>query len=637
MTRLFTKRPAAILVFMAGIVCPLAAFAQLAPAFVPKPRITQIASVIASVAQAELRGTVLDEGGQPLAGVVISALGSTSTFAVSDRSGRFTLRDLPAGPYLVRAHLQGYVPARARIVQIATAARDIAIALTRVQDASDPPQILQAGVGGIEPADPSSAGNDTEDHSELAWRLRHLRRSVLKDVDGAIATTGGGSFMDDSLAAFARAVGNPVRVASDFIADRPLNGQINLLTSTSFDRPQNLFSTQGGIPSSLAFVSLTAPTATGTWNVRGGTTQGDLSTWVVAGSYSWQPAGASHQSRAGMSYAMQRYLGGNADALAAVADGRRNAGEIYAFDNWTIASRLDVSYGARYARYDYLAKENLLSPKASVTVTPLPDASLRVRGTVSRRERAPGAEEFLPPSTGMWLPPGRTFSPASTRFGFRPERIDHVEIAAEQPLANDILVGVRAFRQQVSDQIVTLFGVSLPDTAGSKIGHYYVGTSGDVDVRGWGASLSRTVADGVRASVDYTQSDADWLRPSAGSAGVALVTPSVIRRQFEQLRDLTTSVESEVPGVDTRVFVIYKINSGFAGSDATRLRPHLGTRFDVQVSQALPFLNFTSAQWEMVVAVRNLFHEELLDASVYDELQVVRPPKHIVGGVTVRF
>ena len=46
----------------------------------------------------------------------------------------------------------------------------------------------------------------------------------------------------------------------------------------------------------------------------------------------------------------------------------------------------------------------------------------------------------------------------------------------------------------------------------------------------------------------------------------------------------------------------------------------------MQVSQALPFLDFASAQWEMIVAVRNLFHEDLLDASVYDELQVVRPP-----------
>jgi len=633
MTRLFARRPAVVMVFMAGIVCPAVVFAQFAPAFTPKSQTIQIASI----SQAELRGTVVDEQGQPFGGVVVSALGGSTAFAVSDRDGRFTLRDLPAGPYLVRAHLQGYVPARAKIIQVTTAARDISIALTRVQGPSDQPQILQAGLGGVGGQEPSSADADSEDHGEIAWRLRHLKRSVLKDVDGAIASPGSdGSFMDDSLAALARAVGGPVRFAS-FIAELPLDGQINLFTRTSFDRPQQLFSTQGGMAGSVAFVSLTAPTTTGQWNVRGGTTQGDLSSWILAGSYARRSAGSSHKYRAGMSYAMQRYLGGNADALAAMADGHRNAGEIYAFDDWTIADRLNVTYGARYARYDYLADENLLSPKASVTVTPLPDASFRVRGAVSHRELAPGAEEFLPPSTGIWLPPGRTFSPASRRFGFKPERIDHLEVAAEQPLANDVIVGIRAFRQQIGDQIATLFGVSLPNTTGSSVGHYYVGHTGDVDVRGWGVSLSRIVSDGMRASVDYTQADADWLRSSGGSARVALVMPSVMRRQFEQLRDLTTSVESELPRVDTRVFVIYKINSGFAGSDATTLRPKLGARFDVQVSQALPFLNFTSGQWEMIVAVRNLFHEDLLDTSVYDELQVARPPKHIVGGVTVRF
>jgi len=617
---------------LAGLSSPAVSVAQVAPRSA-----SHSVSQIAALTSAELHGTVVDDQSQPLAGVVISALGGTSAFAVSDRNGRFVLRDLSAGPYLVRAHLQGYTPARARIIQVTTSPRDISIALTR---ATEQPQVLQAGITGTgDEADESTADdNDAEDHSELAWRLRHLRRSVLKDVNGTVLPAGSDtSFMEGSLSALGRAVGSPVRFASDFIADLPVNGQINLLTSTSFDRPQNLFSLQNGIPNSVAFVSLTAPTTTGNWDVRGGTTQGDLSSWIVAGSYAWQPAGSSHSYRAGMSYAMQRYFGGNADALAAMADGRRNAGEMYAFDRWTLTSRLDVSYGARYARYDYLAHETLFSPRASVTVAPLTDGSLRVRGTISRRETAPGAEEFLLPSTGMWSPPGRTFSPASARSGFHPEQIDHLEIAAEQPVLNGIVLGVRAFRQQVNDQLVTLFGVSLPDTAGTNMGHYYVGTAGDVDARGWGVSVSHEVANSVHASVDYTQTDAQWLRPSAGTASVALVSPSVIRRRFEQLRDLTTSVESEVPGIDTRIFVVYKINSGFTRPDAVTLRPQLGSRFDVEVSQALPFLNFSSAQWEMIVAVRNLFHEDLLDASVYDELQVVRPPKHVVGGVTVRF
>jgi hypothetical protein len=626
-------RPKALLVMMAGLLCPAISLAQVAP----RPASSSV-SQLAWLTAAELRGTVVDERAQPLGGVVISALGGTSAFAVSDRAGHFVLRDLPAGPYLVRAHLQGYTPARARVVQVSTSPRDISIALTKVTGKSDPPQVLEAGIAGVEEDAPSAAVDDAQDHSEIAWRLRHIRRSVLKDVGVPMLPAGtDGSFMEDSLSAFAKAVGSPVRVASDFIADLPLNGQINLLTSASFDRPQNLFSLQNGLPSSVAFVALSAPTTTGKWDVRGGTTQGDLSSWIVAGSYSWQPVDSSHSYRAGLSYAMQRYLGGNADALAAMADGRRNAGEMYAFDRWAIGSRLDLSYGARYARYDYLAHETLFSPKASITVTPLPRGSLRVRGTVSRREIAPGAEEFVLPSTGVWVPPGRTFSPVSTRTSFRPEQINHFEVAAEQPIGSQVVVGVRVFRQQVNDQLVTLFGVSLPSTAGANLGHYYVGNAGDVDARGWGVSVSRTVADAIHASVDYTQVDAEWLRPSRGSARVALVMPSAIRRQFEQLRDLTTSIESELPGVDTRVFVIYKINSGFTRPNAATLRPQVDSRFDVEVSQALPFLNFASAQWEMVVAVRNLFHEDVLDASVYDELQVVRPPKHVVGGVTVRF
>ena len=624
----------ALLVMMAGLLSPAMSVAQVAP----RPASSSVPQLV-SLAAIELRGTVVDERLQPLAGVVISALGGTSAFAVSDRSGRFVLRDLPAGPYLVRAHLQGYTPARARIVQVMTASRDISIALTKVTGKSDQPQVLQAGVADVDGDAESTAGEaDTEDHSELAWRLRHIRRSVLRDVDGGILpAVDEGSFMEDSLGALAKALGNPVRYASDFISDLPLNGQINLLTSTSFDRPQNLFSLQNGLPTSVAFVTLTAPTTTGKWDVRGGTTQGDLSSWIVAGSYSWQPAGSSHSYHAGLSYAMQRYLGGNADALAAMADGRRNSGEMYAFDRWAITSRLDVGYGARYARYDYLAHETLFSPKASITVTPLPRGSLRLRGTVSRREIAPGAEEFLLPSTGIWAPPGRTFSPVSMRVGFHPEQINHLEVAAEQPLAKDVVVGMRVFRQQVNDQLVTLFGVSLPSTAGANLGHYYVGNAGDVDARGWGVSVSRTVADAIHASIDYTQTNAEWLRPSMGSARVALVMPSAIRRQFEQLRDLTTSIESDVPRLDTRVFVIYKVNSGFTRPYATTLQPQVASRFDVEVSQALPFLNFSSARWEMIVAVRNLFHEDVLDASVYDELQVVRPPKHVVGGVTVRF
>ena len=129
----------------------------------------------------------------------------------------------------------------------------------------------------------------------------------------------------------------------------------------------------------------------------------------------------------GLSYGTQRYLGGNADALAAVSDGGRNAGALYAYDDWTLTPRVSVSYGARYARYDYLSDRALFSPRAGVTLTPRVGDSLKIRATVARRETAPGAEEFIPPPSGVSLPPERTFSSLS-RQGFVAERLDQMEV-----------------------------------------------------------------------------------------------------------------------------------------------------------------------------------------------------------------
>jgi hypothetical protein len=39
----------------------------------------------------------------------------------------------------------------------------------------------------------------------------------------------------------------------------------------------------------------------------------------------------------------------------------------------------------------------------------------------------------------------------------------------------------------------------------------------------------------------------------------------------------------------------------------------------------------------MLFGIRNMFRELAPDASVYDELLVLRPPKRVVGGLTVRF
>ena len=85
--------------------------------------------------------------------------------------------------------------------------------------------------------------------------------------------------------------------------------------------------------------------------------------------------------------------------------------------------------------------------------------------------------------------------------------------------------------------------------------------------------------------------------------------------------------------------VLYRVSNGFAqpGGRGRLAGSSLDGRFDVQVRQSLPFMNFSNARWEMLLAVRNFFRDASCDQSLYDELLVVRPPKRVVGGVTLHF
>src|SRR5436309_7061625 len=73
---------------------------------------------IASIAPGAIQGIVQDERGAPVAGAMVSALGATTAFEVSDRAGRFEMRTLSPGPYLVRAHLAGFVASRGQVVDV---------------------------------------------------------------------------------------------------------------------------------------------------------------------------------------------------------------------------------------------------------------------------------------------------------------------------------------------------------------------------------------------------------------------------------------------------------------------------------------------------------------------------------------
>ncbi len=610
------------------------AFAQLTG---PIPeRITEVATVTTG----QIVGRVADDADHPLDGVVISALGSTSAFAVSDKSGQFAMRHLPPGPYLLRAHREGYLTVRGTIVEVRPSGRTASALMLRREGTPSVPQVTAAGMGGAtttmvaQPDSPEPEGR-RRDESELAWRLRHLKRSVLRDSNGmlAIPAVDDGFFLTDSFEFLGRAVGSSARAAGAFFTDFALDGQVDLLTTGAFDSPAELL--QLDRTRSVAFFSLGAPVGTyGDWAVRAAMNQGDLNSWIVAGSYVAR-ADLSHRYQVGMSYSLQRYEGGNLAALAAVSDNARNVGSVYAYDEWDVTRKLSVGYGANYAHYDYLAEPSLLSPRMNVTFAPA--RNWRIRGLAARQYSVPGSQEFLPPTRASWLPPQRTFSPL-TRDGFRTQSLTHYEGGIERAFRG-ATVGVRAFHQRVDDQIVTVFGLREPDGPASALGHYYVGSAGDAQVTGWGVSVSHALATHVRGSVDYSLASAEWL-PGPSTADKRLLArrvPASVHDDRERIHDVMTSLETEVPQTATRVVFFYRVSNAFIRGDGSGESRGLGGRFDLQVNQALPFMNILNSQWEMLIAVRNMFHDNVAGASTYDEILVVRPPKRVVGGLTVRF
>ena len=610
-----------------------------------QPRI-QFAKAVTTLARADqgsIHGIVLDADGHPLSGAMVSALGSTVAFALTGRDGRFTLNSLPIGAYTVRVHLDGFLPSRRQIVDVGGGAPGVVSvalhALTAVSQTGGP-VVLAAGLAPLDGApatvaasgrNSGDAGTTDADYSETTWRFRHLKRNVLKSVERPVDVAPESGPGDGNI--FGRAFESSVRFASGLFTDLPVTGQVNFITSSAFGTASGVWSPDTMAATSVAYVALGAPVGRwGEWSVRGAMSGGDVGSWFVSGAFDGRVAGA-HRYSGGLAYGAQRVGDVNVFGQAAIHGGSRTTGSAYGFDEWTLSPKVVLSYGLAYAWQDYVAGDGLVSPRLSLTVSPT--RQFRVRGVMARYAEAPGSEELIPATglvDGAWLPAHHTFSPLSEREGFRVQTTDHYEVGIEG-VSREFVIGLRTFFQHIDNQMGAVFAAPTLDHPAASLSHYYVTTVGDLSAQGWTISVSRPIVLGVRGSVDYSQTTTNWL--GRGQEWTTWAMGS--RPSAERFHDVTTSLETDIPQTFTRVYVLYKINTAFTRQNANDATPGLAARFDIQVNQALPFMSFTSANWEVLVAVRTLFRDPIGERSVVDELLVVRPPKRVVAGVRVRF
>lgn len=621
-----------------------------------------------AAARGGLAGAVTTPDGAPAADVLLSLSGpGGASLAVSDAAGRFWFDGLPAGRYLLRTHRTGAADGR-RFVEIepgeaafepvvlhasGESRRRLLLAGGALQPGGAPPARAPAanearGAPDAGAAEPDGSGAPAaavpEPDSKMRW-LRRARRSVLKD-------RGHGTTLARRGAPSASGPGEPATggrwTAAGYappdhpltgLARLPISGEVQLLTRATLSGPGLLWPSAAW-PGQVAYVSV-APADAGDWALRGTVdmTTGETSSWAIAGWYAADPR-EDHDVQVAVSYSRQAYAAAadlRLDRAGAADAGvpRREVGRVEASDRWTVSPALEVGFGAELARYGYLEEGRLLSPRAEVTLSPL--AGTRVRASASRNVTAPGGEQFLPPLEGAWLPPERTWSSLSGLDDLRAESVRHVEVGVERELGERSVLGLRRFSQEVDEQLMALFapGAHAPlEPLPASGGHYYLAGAGGVAVDGWGVAFDHELEDRLRGSIDYRLVRSAWTRPGA-APGAGAADP--FRRNDDYFQDVSATLQASIPETSTRVVARCRVSTAFARLTPEGAGSGLDTRFDVQVTQTLPFAPLEGSSWELLVALRSLFHEPGPGASLYDELLVVDPPRQLVGGLVVHF
>ena len=658
-------------------------FACVVPTIAAELRLASVsmenAKTSAAVATGELVGVVSAGDGLPSERVLISLSGENGTrLVVSDNSGRFHFESLIPGRYLLRTHLTIGSRIR-RVVEIRAESQafESVILETGTDTASE---VRFSGVGGrtslsiggrtggdftrvgdggvVQPETRSPENELTEererlaphDHRAKAWRLRRARRSVLKDAGetprpSSAAREADGDLdlnVENRLSAVNMGVGSLGEGQfTRLVGGRSVSGEVQLLTRSTLSEMSRLWSRRS-LPGQVAYVSLT-PRDDADLVVHGGfdIAAGGLSSWVVAGTYAGDPF-ADHNVQLAMSYSKQAQSQ-TRDLLPEIQTrptdsglATREAGTIAALDTWSVSPGVTVDYGTTFARYGYLKDGTLLSPRAAVTIAPFEHTRVRIQ--TEQRMTAPGAEQFLPPLDGVWLPPERTFTSLSRFDELQAERSRHFEVGLDQSIGSNIVVGVKQFRQDVTDQLITMFnsGLHVPmGTLPAAGGHYYLASVSGVKAEGWGFSFRR-ISDGrLQAEVDYKLVHTNWLPETLSE--VSPRTVDVFPTGFSRFHDVTTIIETRIPETATRVVARCRFNTAFVRPHHNAVAAGVDARFDVRIMQALPFSPIEGSSWELLLAFRTLYYEPSSGGSLFDELLVVEPPRQFVGGLVVQF
>jgi len=547
---------------------------------------------LAAEGSGTLTGWVEDARGAPIAGALVSIFGrgvqGAGLVTFSDSSGKFSLGDLPAGSYTLRALAGGDLAAPARQISVLPNHNSVfTLSLAPNLEAAEDEAAASREAG---PRD-----------RELRWLLRHKRRSVLESQTQEAAARG--------------ADGAPTLQAASLEPSAPafLGGRLELLASPELGADAGSAGT--GRSPSLGAMHLSGRLAGhGRWSLGGLLAESETSSWRMAAEFLVEPA-EGHQVRAGMGYG-KRY---QPPLLPTKDDGQRDdyqVGAMFVQDRVRLGDALSATVGARYSRIAFLQKDNHFDPMVSLELRP--DGDNTFVASYASQTLTPGGDllslSTLAVSTAQY---------AGMRSDIRAEKLRHAEVSFERRLGSTRF-GTFAFYEHVSDRLVNVFT--------GRGGHrsLHVLNAPGLAAHGVGVSLGHSFGQVLRGSLTYCYGQS---RDEVPADRVIVSLPA------GDYHDIVARLDAAIRRSDTTFTVYYRVNSlsPEVETEGAAATPIVNRRFDLQLVQGVPFLDqLTRAEWDLLLALRNVFYEPDY-AGAMDEMAVLNPPTRVTGGFSVQF
>ena len=579
------------------------------------------------VVLSQISGLVASEAGNPLPGALVSVFATDSEdgaarFAVTDEEGRFEVGEASPGLYSLRAYLAGFLPSPRAQVLVRSGA-----------SLADTLLIQMAAIG-------SKQGSGTL--SELRWLLQRGRRNVLKDRRAGLG--------------FQDIWEGPWKGGPRFPALASLEGEFGFFAASgsSLGLPESR-----AVDSGIAYTRFELPsTARGNWEAEARLMESAFASWAVNLSYNMEEFDG-HQFAAGIAY--QRHVYGDAPAYRPPAAPILNPallqepqaewdGAVFVADDFTLG-RASLSTGLTYRRFSYLTGHRGLAPRAVLEVkagqgwTLMGGMAARVDGPIGEDAAllsrvAHGDLLALDPS---WF--GSEAAQRNTRY----------QAGVQYEASPNHVLAARLFREITTDQLLRTF-----ESGPISGGRFDVANAGNYSSTGFGFDWIRDMGPVTRrldlggrvswlmAVVRNPGGEAGLETPPdpigfVGPGGPGLADPTRLLLPVGEsavVHDLSAEVIARLRPSGTRLSAAYRVirHPGLAPTHpALEAADEHTARFDVELVQLIPFADWSGTEWELSLAVRDLFFREMMGRSLLDEIAVAHAPKRVVGGLAVRF